>query len=305
MEFILKTYDLSKKYNNKFVVDKINIKIKKGDIYGFLGQNGAGKTTTIAMIMGLLKPTSGEIEIFNENIKNKNRKLYSKVGSLVENAGFYSKLTAFENLNIQCKMMMIQDNSVVKECLKLVGLSGFEKKRVCEFSLGMRQRLGIARALINQPEFLILDEPINGLDPIGIKEVRELIVDLNKRREITFLISSHILSEMEQMATNIGIISKGKLIEEIDFDTFIKKSNGYISIVLKSNNNIEDFLKNKLNISNFIIDGERINIFSNELPIEIINKKLNEEDFYVKEIIYKKESLEEFFVNLTSEGVKR
>lgn len=222
MDNILRTYDLTKEYKKFTAVKGLNMNIEKGDIYGFLGENGAGKTTTIRMIMGLIRPTSGEIELFSEKSSNKNRNFLQRIGSMIEYPGFYPNLTAKENLEIHRRMIGVQEKDSIEDSLKIVGIADVKDKQVKNFSLGMKQRLGIARALLHHPEFLILDEPTNGLDPIGIKEIRELIIDLCHKQGITFLISSHILSEIQQMATKIGIIHKGVLVEEISYEELQK-----------------------------------------------------------------------------------
>lgn len=237
MDNILKTYNLSKKFKNFYAVDNLNMTIEKGDIYGFLGENGAGKTTTIRMIMGLIKSTSGEIELFSQKISGKNKNLLQRIGSIIEYPGFYPNLTASENLEIHRRMMGVQEKDSIKNSLKVVGIGNVENKKVKEFSLGMKQRLGIARSLLHHPEFLILDEPTNGLDPIGIKEIRELIIDLARKQNITFLISSHILSEIQQMATKIGIIHKGVLLEEISYNELKKRNRHYINIKVDKDKN--------------------------------------------------------------------
>lgn len=220
---ILKTYNLTKIYKNCTAVEDLNMTINQGDIYGFLGENGAGKTTTIRMIMGLIKVTSGEIELFSKKFSNKNREVLKRIGSMIEYPGFYPNLTAKENLDIHRRMMGIQDKTCIMDALKITGIEDVSNKKVKEFSLGMKQRLGISRAILHHPEFLILDEPTNGLDPKGIKEIRELILDLNKKQGITFLISTHILSEIQQMATKIGIINRGILLEEVSYKELQKK----------------------------------------------------------------------------------
>ena len=218
MEYILRTFDLVKKYKSQYALNKVNINIKKGDIYGFVGENGSGKTTVIRVITGLIFPTSGSYELFG--VKSNDKRIYEvkqKLGAVVETPSIYNNLSAYDNLKMQCSLHGIKDDNKIIETLSIVGLKDLykNKKHAGDFSLGMRQRLGIAMALINDPEFIILDEPMNGLDPQGIVEVRELILKLNKEYNITFLISSHILTELSLVATTDGIISKGKIIKEI------------------------------------------------------------------------------------------
>lgn len=220
MDTVLKTTALTKVYNHKTVVNDLSMTIQKGDIYGFIGKNGAGKTTLIRMIAGLAAPTSGSISLFESDKLTAQR---AKIGTVIESPALFPNMTARENLITQCKISNVKDLHTVDEVLKLVGLSDTGKKKTKNFSLGMRQRLAIAVALIGEPEFLILDEPTNGLDPEGIKEIRELILTLNHKKGITVLISSHILSELSKFATRYGIIHNGCLIEEFTEEELWKR----------------------------------------------------------------------------------
>src|SRR5690625_3796764 len=203
MTEIIKTTNLTKIYGQQKSVDHLNITVNKGEIYGFLGRNGAGKTTTIRMLLGLIKPTFGQIEIFGENLFRNQKAILSRIGSIVEVAGFYEKLTARENLLINAKIIGIHKKNAIEEALEIFDLHHETKNLVRNYSLGRKQRLSIARALPHYPELLILDEPTNGLDPIGIKEIRSLIQSLARERNITILVSSHILSEIEQLADHM------------------------------------------------------------------------------------------------------
>ena len=221
MEYILRTIGVSKKYHSKMVLNKVNMNIARGDIYGFVGENGSGKTTIIRIITGLISASEGEIELFGipshaTNIEAARK----KVGAIVESPSIYRNMTARENLEMQAMILGIKDSEKIEQTLSDVGLLYLleDKKKAKNFSLGMRQRLGIAMALLGDPEFIILDEPMNGLDPAGIVEVRELILRLNRERNITFLISSHILTELSLVANKYGIISRGTLIKEIYAD---------------------------------------------------------------------------------------
>lgn len=300
MDNILKTYNLSKKFKNFYAVDNLNMTIEKGDIYGFLGENGAGKTTTIRMIMGLIKSTSGEIELFSQKVSSKNKNLLQRIGSIIEYPGFYPNLTASENLEIHRRMMGVQEKDSIKNSLKVVGIGNVENKKVKEFSLGMKQRLGIARSLLHHPEFLILDEPTNGLDPIGIKEIRELIIDLARKQNITFLISSHILSEIQQMATKIGIIHKGVLLEEISYNELKKRNRHYINIKVDKDKKSCFILEEKLNIKDYILWGKNnLRVYERLQEVSTINKVLVSNDILVEEICLKIDSLEDYFLKLT------
>lgn len=300
MDEILTTYNLTKEFKNFSAVKNLNLNVKKGDIYGFLGQNGAGKTTTIRMVMGLVKPTSGEIELFSKKTSNKNRRLLERVGSMIEYPGFYPNLTAGENLEIHRRMMEIQDRKSIDTALKLVDIMEVKNKKVKEFSLGMKQRLGIARALLHHPEFLILDEPTNGLDPIGIKEIRELIIDLCKKHGITFLISSHILSEIQQMANKIGIIHKGELLEEISYNELQKRNRHYINIRVQDDKKASFVMEEKLGIKDYVIwEKNNLRVYERLTETADINKVLISNDLCVNEICLKVDSLEDYFVKLT------
>jgi len=219
MTYIVKTNQLTKVYEGKEVVSAVNMNVKKGEIYGFLGPNGAGKTTVMKMLTNLTKPTSGDVEIFGERLTDRSYELLKRMGTIIEYPIFYEKLTARETLELHCEYMGYYNKQEIAHVLNLVKLTNTEEKRVKDFSLGMKQRLGIARAIITKPELLILDEPINGLDPIGIKELRELFKMLCTEYGITIIISSHILGEIEQLADTIGVIKEGRLITEVTMDT--------------------------------------------------------------------------------------
>lgn len=230
MEYALRTFNLTKIYGNKKAVDNVNMNIKKGEVYGFVGKNGAGKTTLIRLVLGLANPTSGSFEFFGGMNPNKVR---AKVGNLIESPALYPNMTGHQNLTVYSKMLGC-DESKIPELLTLVGLNDVGKKKARDYSLGMKQRLGIAISLIGDPEFLILDEPINGLDPSGIIEVRDLVLKLNQEYGKTVLISSHILGELSKLSTCYGIISNGNLVEELTHEELLKRCTA--STVIKTNN---------------------------------------------------------------------
>lgn len=218
MASVLTTKGLAKKYKKHMAVDGVDMNIEQGDIYGFVGENGSGKTTVIRLITGLIFPYAGSFRLFGVDNRSKEiGQARSRVGAIVESPSIYMNMSAYDNLKTQCTILGVGDDEKIRSVLRDVGLEELygEKKHASNFSLGMRQRLGIAMALLGDPEFLILDEPMNGLDPAGIVGIRELILKLNRERGITFLISSHILTELSLVATKYGIISKGKLIQEI------------------------------------------------------------------------------------------
>lgn len=226
MEYILRTFGVSKKYQSKWVLKNVNMNIQRGDIYGFVGENGSGKTTIIRLISGLISANEGHIELFGVSSKsNEICNARKKLGAIVEAPSIYRNMSARENLEMQSAIIGVKDKNKIKQVLYDVGLSDLydDKKNAGNFSLGMRQRLGIAMALLGNPEFIILDEPMNGLDPAGIVEIRELILKLNQERSITFLISSHILTELSLVANKYGIISHGSLIKEITSEELEKE----------------------------------------------------------------------------------
>ncbi|KGO13831.1 ABC transporter ATP-binding protein [Clostridium botulinum] len=303
MENILKTYNLTRKYGTTAVVDNINMNIKKGEIYGFLGRNGAGKTTTLRMIMGLISPTKGEYELFGKKMGD--REVFGRIGAIIETPGFYPNLTARENLDIHRRLMGIPNKEYVDEALEIVELTNYDikKKKVKKYSLGMKQRLGVARALLHKPELLILDEPTNGLDPVGIKEMRETLLDLNKKKEITILVSSHILGEIQQLATKIGIIHNGKLLEEIDYKSFEKKNRHYINLRVDNDKRAVTILEKSMNIKDYeVTEPNRIRIYEMLDKSNDVAKKMISEGVDVYEVNVMNDTLEDYFVRLTGGG---
>lgn len=302
-EVILKTHNISKKYGNQFAVNNVNMTIKKGQIYGFIGQNGAGKTTLIRLITGLAHKTSGELELFNLSSESDLNKARTIIGSLIETPAFYGNMTARENLEVSRLVRNIAGKECIDEVLELVGLKDTGKKKVKNFSLGMRQRLGIANALLGNPRLLILDEPINGLDPMGIVEIRELLKKINKDKEVTILISSHILGELSELATNYGIIREGKLIEEISAKELKEKCRQYIALKVDYADRAVTILENELNISNYeVVENNNIKIYSNLDDIGTINSTLSKKGVIIEGITLKGENLEEYFMNIVGGG---
>ena len=210
MNYAIETHHLKKVYKDKIVVNDVNIHVKKGEIYGFVGPNGAGKSTLMKMLLNLVQANSGEIVIFGNKVIESDFEILKRIGSIIENPYFYEKLTARENLDLHCEYMGYHNKNHIKKVLECVGLLKDADKKISQYSLGMKQRLAIARAILTKPELLILDEPINALDPEGIREMRELFRKLNTDYGITIFISSHILSEVEQIADTIGVIQSGK-----------------------------------------------------------------------------------------------
>ncbi len=296
---IIETKNLSKHFGRKKAVDNVNITVRKGDIYGFLGRNGAGKTTTINMLLGLMKPTFGEIKIFGENVI-KNNSVLERIGSASEFPGFYPNLTAVENLTINTKLIGVQKNNAIDEALEIVGILDDRNMMVKKFSLGMKQRLGIARAIIHNPELLILDEPTNGLDPIGIKQTRKLIKSLAEKRNITIFMSSHILSEVQQLATIIGVIHRVGLLEEISIEDLMKRNRKYIEIKVSNEAKAVVLLETKMDIYDYeVYEDKTIRIYTHHDRIAEINKFLVEEGIEVTKLNLSEDSLEDYFIKST------
>ena len=305
MSYILKTNQLTKVFKGKEVVSSVNMHVKQGEIYGFLGPNGAGKTTIMKMLTNLVKPTSGEIEIFGERLTNTSYEVLKRMGTIIEYPIFYEKLTAKENLELHCEYMGYYDKKGIDHALDLVKLHNIENKKVKDFSLGMKQRLGIARAITTKPELLILDEPINGLDPIGIKELRELFKMLCKEFGITLLVSSHILAEMELMADTIGVIQDGKLIKEVSMKDINGEQTEYIELTVMDIKKATYILDHELGIKNYkIISDKMIRIYEMTVTQQEISKTLIMNDIEIESINKKHSSLEEYFLNLMNgEGI--
>ncbi len=304
MTYIVKTNQLTKVYEGKEVVSDVNMHVKKGEIYGFLGPNGAGKTTVMKMLTNLTKPTSGDIEIFGEKLTDQSYEVLKRMGTIIEYPIFYEKLTARETLELHCEYMGYYDKNEISHVLDLVKLINTDSKRVKDFSLGMKQRLGIARAIITKPELLILDEPINGLDPIGIKELRELFVMLCKEYGITIIISSHILGEIELLADTIGVINNGRLITEVSMENINRSQTDYIEVIVNDGKKAAFILENKLNITNFKLVAENcIRIYENSTSQKDISKTLIEHDIDIEGISKKTSSLEDYFLKLINGGV--
>ena len=229
-DYVIETKNLTKQYGTQMSVSDLNIHVKKGRIYGLLGRNGAGKTTTMKMLLGLTAPTSGEVEILGKNIRTNSKQVLPHIGSLIEAPGFYPNLTGTENLRIFAELRNIKNANAIKGALELVGLPYRDKKLFSQYSLGMKQRLAIALAVMHNPSILILDEPINGLDPIGIAEVRSFIRELCDAQGKTILISSHILSEIALLADDIGIIDHGVLLVEESLTELENKNRHYATL---------------------------------------------------------------------------
>lgn len=301
MDYILTTNGLTKTYGKHNAANNISIHVRQGDIYGLIGRNGAGKTTLLKMVGGLSTPTAGEFALFGYTGKERAQVMH-RVGSLIENPGIYPNLTAAENLNLKCIALGVRDKNVVPQLLETVGLANVGKKKVGKFSMGMKQRLGIALALVGEPDLVILDEPINGLDPQGVAEVRETIKKLNQERNITFIISSHILDELAKIATNYGIIQNGNLLQELTKEELLNKCSERIE--LKTNDTAKACtVLEKMDIHEYkVVDGDTIQIFERLHDSGGITMNLAQNNVTILGISLKNESLEDYYLNLTGGG---
>lgn len=296
-DLIINTKQLTKKFGSKRVVNHVNLQVKKGEIYGFLGPNGAGKTTTIRMLLGLARPSKGSIEIFGKDIKKDKLSILKKVGSLVENPSYYGHLTAYENLE-SVRILLDAPKSRIDEVLSIVRLTKDAKRPVKGFSLGMKQRLGIATALLGNPELLILDEPTNGLDPSGIIEIRELIKSLPKEHGITVVISSHLLSEIDQMATQVGIISKGHIIFQDSITKLRERASSKIKITVNEGESAWKMLLSHGITAELAQQTIYLENSTDEKVAKVV-KSLVDNDYSIFRVEEEKKSLEEIFLELT------
>jgi ABC-2 type transport system ATP-binding protein len=285
------------------IIAGVSMNVRKGETYGFLGPNGAGKTTIMKMITNLLKPTSGEIELFGEKLTPQSYHLLGRIGSIIEYPIFYDRLTAQQNLELHCEYMGYYNKQAVRDALELVNLRNAGDKPVKDFSLGMKQRLGIARAIATKPELLILDEPINGLDPVGIKEIRQLFQMLCKEYGMTLLVSSHILAEIEQIADTIGVINHGRLIEEVSMEQVRDTNTEYIEFTTNDCKKAAYVLSHHLSLNNIkVLNEQSIRIYDMSVPQKQITKTLILNDVEVDSIHQKSSTLEDYFLRLLHGG---
>ncbi len=297
---ILRTTQLSKAYIGRMAVSEINMTIRKGEIYGFIGENGAGKTTLLRLITSLILPSSGEIELFGSSTADELQQARTRIGSMIETPAFFPKMTARENLEYYWIQRGLADENEIERVLQLVNLSDTGRKKFHQFSLGMKQRLGLALAIMGNPEFLILDEPINGLDPTGMIEFRNLIKQLNEEYQTTILISSHILSELAHIATRYGIIHRGKMLKEFTQEELAEDIRGFISVKVDDAQMAGSIIRSVLDNTNFeVVSKDELHLFSffddPSIVIEILSSngikvyssnevKINLEDYFVSVI---------------------
>ncbi len=304
-DYLIETKQLTKIYGEQAAVKNIDLHVKRGRIYGLLGRNGAGKTTTMKMLLGLTQPTSGEVKIWGKTLRGNEKKLLPRIGNLIESPGFYPNLTATENLRIFATLRGVPNRHAIKDALDLVGLPYKDKKLFSQYSLGMKQRLAIALAVMHDPELLILDEPINGLDPIGIAEVRSFIRELCDTRGKTILISSHILSEISLLADDVGIIDHGTLLEEESLAELEQKSSKHIHFTVSNTSQAARVLERDFQENHFsVLDDHNIQLYNLTLPIGKIVTAFVANGLEVSEAHSCEESLEDYFKRVTGgEGI--
>lgn len=301
-EIVLKTKELSKHYKDFTALNRVNMTVYREDIYGLIGRNGAGKTTIMKIVTGLSGKSDGEFEIFGKkDIAGKKEK--RRIGCLIENPAFFSNLTAYQNLRYYCYQKGITDLKQIDEALQLVGLSEVKNKKFRKFSLGMKQRLGIAFALLDNPDLIILDEPINGLDPIGIVELRTMFRKLNQERGITLVISSHILSELYVVANRFLFIDEGKVLKEVTKQELDLECSRCLVVKTDDTKKMSALLEREGNITNYkVIDSDEIRIYDETVKPEELNKKLIENGVNISGIFESGISLEDYFKQLLDDS---
>lgn len=302
MDYAIETTGLTKRFGDVTAADDVNLRVRHGEIYGFLGLNGAGKTTTIRALLGMIKPTSGNVKVLGENVRQDNSKLWGRVGHLVENPSAYPDLTVYENLEIARRLQKLTDKKAVFEMMERFSICQFAKRKAGILSTGNLQRLALARALLHNPELLILDEPTNGLDPAGVVEIRELLLQLSMERKITIFMSSHILSEVDKLATRIGIIDKARLIEELDAEKLRALSSSYLKVATRANEKAYDAIRKQgFSVAQkddylAVFDAKAL-----EKP-ELVSRIVFDEGLELVHLSVVKQDLEEHFLRLTTEN---
>jgi ABC-2 type transport system ATP-binding protein len=299
-KLIVETYNLTKVYQKKTAVDNVNLHIHEGDIYGLVGKNGAGKTTLIRLLTGVISPTKGSYSLFGKTSQRDLLKARKNIAAMIETPALYLNMTAHDNMKTRCILLGINDESVVNNRLNEVGLKDVvhSKKKAADFSLGMRQRLGIAMSLLGSPKLLILDEPTNGLDPEGIKEMRELLIKINKESHVTMIISSHILSELGKFATTYGFMDNGKLINEISSEELNKSTRKSLSFVVDDADKCYQYLKTYYKDIEAEKVGSTIKLYGLDDVSKILNGIYRETNFKISDIREEANSLEDYFIKL-------
>lgn len=298
-EGILEVRKLSKQYKNTKALEKVNLILKRGDIYGLVGKNGAGKTTLLRILAGQSFQTEGAISLFGENTEEGLRKGRKRVGAIIEDPGFYSYMTAGQNLEYYRIQRGIPGKQCVQEALTEVGLADTGSKKFQDFSLGMKQRLGLALALMNKPEILLLDEPINGLDPFGIVEIRNLLLKLNQEKKITILISSHILAELSNLVTKYGFIDQGKLIKQLSGDKLKEECSQYLEVKVDKAEHLAAILETRLGCHEYKVTSDyTLQIYEYLNQPEVISQLAIENGIGLNSIHLKEINLEDYFMQL-------
>ncbi|MBO1305290.1 ABC transporter ATP-binding protein [Enterococcus sp. 669A] len=299
METILTVNRLNKKYKHQFALKNVSLEIRKGEIYGLIGRNGAGKTTLLKSITRLIAPSNGTIALFGSSTDKEWTNGLKRTGAVIETPSAYDQLTAKQNLTYYCKLRgIVNAKQVVEETLELVDLKDTGKKKYKNFSLGMKQKLGIGIAILTRPDFLILDEPINGLDPIAIVEFRRLVKRLNEERGMTIIISSHILTELYYVATRFGIINDGQLVKEISKEEFDQINDEYIVLQTKQIQQASQLLQDSLHYVLKVVDNDTMHIFGESNQVNHIIQALVEERIVIDGIYHAKQNLEDYFTEL-------
>ena len=303
-DLIVETRTLTKRFGVQTAVDRVSLKVPHGKIYGLLGRNGAGKTTVIRMLTGLAAPTGGEVRLFGTDPAASRRETYRRVGTMIESPGFYENLTGRENLRLLARLRGEQKPDSVEAALRTVGLEKEYKKPFRNYSLGMKQRLGIAAAVMHDPELLILDEPVNGLDPIGIAEVRSYLEALCRERGVTILLSSHILSEIEQLADIIGVMHEGRLLEETKMEELHRRNRQYVEFAVSDPNKASLILEERFHITDYTAEeAGRLRLYAAFDKRAALNRAFVEAGISVSGIRVSEDKLEDYFSALIGGGI--
>lgn len=303
MSDILRTSHLAKTIKGRDLVTDVNIHVKKGEIYGFLGPNGAGKTTVMRMLTNLWRPTGGVIELFGEKVEPGFYQMFGRMGSIIEFPAFYEGLSGRKNLRLHCEYMGYYHHGSIEEALEMLQLTEAADRPVKSYSLGMKQRLGIARAILCRPELLILDEPTNGLDPAGLKQNRELFRTLSREYEMTVFLSSHILSEVEDIADTIGIIHHGRTLREIPMKEITEMNTAYIELSVDNVRQASRILSDQLGLEQFkVVEDSEIRVYAENIETSEISRVLTQNGVGLDAISRKTETLEDYYLSVTEEA---
>lgn len=299
---VLELKNVSKSFGKRKIIDNLNLEVEEGEIYGFLGPNGSGKTTTIKMILRLINSDSGEIKVNGYDTKKQFEKAMECIGAIVENPDLYKYMSGIDNLKLHARIRNI-DEKRIKEVLKLVELNGREKDKVGKYSLGMKQRLGLALTLLHRPKVLILDEPTNGLDPAGIKKLRDILKEISHKEGVAVFVSSHILSEMQLMCDRVAVLDNGKIVKVEKISETNEEKEETVEINVKNTEKAVKILKEKFNLD-VKLENNKINITLQTEKLPEVIKKLAVADTEIKSVIPKEHTLEDIFFDATERGVK-